>query len=81
MTITILDISHDPVFYVEHNVLETGFCLYLQVHPAQLGPVDGTGLRTQAVVPVGFVLYWLYKTYGIVADVYRWRLALSVGSS
>jgi hypothetical protein len=27
--ITIMDISHRPVFYLKHNVSETGFCLRL----------------------------------------------------
>jgi hypothetical protein len=35
-----LDIIHRPVFYLEHNVSETGFCLRLQVEPTKLGPKD-----------------------------------------
>jgi hypothetical protein len=31
MTITILDITHPPVFYLKHGVSETEFCLRLQV--------------------------------------------------
>jgi hypothetical protein len=31
ITITILDIIYRPVFYLKHDVLETGFCLRLQV--------------------------------------------------
>jgi hypothetical protein len=36
ITITILDIMHRPVFYLKHDVSETGFCLRLQVEPTQL---------------------------------------------
>jgi hypothetical protein len=38
MVFTILDIIHHSVFYLKHNVLETGFCLRLQVEPTQLSP-------------------------------------------
>jgi hypothetical protein len=31
VTITILDIIQLPVFYLKHDVSETGFCLRLQV--------------------------------------------------
>jgi hypothetical protein len=44
VTIKILDIIHRPVFYLEHNVSETGFCLLLQAEPTYLGPIDGAGL-------------------------------------
>jgi hypothetical protein len=27
-------------FYLKHNVLETGFCLRLQVKPTQLSPIN-----------------------------------------
>jgi hypothetical protein len=48
-SITILDIIHRPIFYLEQKVSETGFCLRLQVEPIQLGPIDRAGpcLRTQ----------------------------------
>jgi hypothetical protein len=47
-----LDIIHHPVFiwkhcplYItKHNVLETGFCLRLQVKPTQLGSIDRASL-------------------------------------
>jgi hypothetical protein len=29
-----------PVYFSKHKVLETGFCLRLQVNPNQLGPID-----------------------------------------
>jgi hypothetical protein len=32
-----MDIIHRPVFYLKHNVSETGFCLRLQVEFIQLG--------------------------------------------
>jgi hypothetical protein len=31
--------KHRPVYFLKHNVSETGFCLRLQVKPTQLGPV------------------------------------------
>jgi hypothetical protein len=34
-----MDIIHRPVFYLKHNVSETGFCLRLQVDPTQMGPI------------------------------------------
>jgi hypothetical protein len=39
-TITIPDIIHRPVAYLKHDILETGFCLRLQVVPTQLGQID-----------------------------------------
>jgi hypothetical protein len=39
VTVTILDISHRPVFYLKREVSETGFCLRLQVGPTYLGPM------------------------------------------
>jgi hypothetical protein len=35
-TIVFLDITHHPVFYLKHNISETGFHLRLQVEPTQL---------------------------------------------
>jgi hypothetical protein len=35
-----LDIIHLPVFHSKQDVLETVFCLRLQVKPTQLGPID-----------------------------------------
>jgi hypothetical protein len=34
---------HRPVFYLEHVISETGFCLLLQVEPTQMGPIERTG--------------------------------------
>jgi hypothetical protein len=31
-----LDIIHCPVFYLEHDILETRFCLHLHVEPTQM---------------------------------------------
>jgi hypothetical protein len=41
---TILDIIHRHVFYLKLNVLETWFCLLVQVETTQLGPRDRAGL-------------------------------------
>jgi hypothetical protein len=38
IAITILDIIHRPVFYLEHDISGAGFYLSLQVEPTQLGP-------------------------------------------
>jgi hypothetical protein len=35
-----LDIIHYTLFYLKHNVLETGFCIRIQAEPTQLGPID-----------------------------------------
>jgi hypothetical protein len=37
ITITIMGIIHRPVFYMKHDVSETGFCLRLQTETAQFG--------------------------------------------
>jgi hypothetical protein len=54
---TILDIVHHPVFCLKRDILETGFCLRLQVEPAELGPVDRASLRlwTPATEPIGLL--------------------------
>jgi hypothetical protein len=39
-TITILDIIHNPAFYLKHCDSETGFYPRLKVEPTQLGPID-----------------------------------------
>jgi hypothetical protein len=39
VTITILDFIHNPVFYLKHDVSETGFCPRLQVEPSHLNPL------------------------------------------
>jgi hypothetical protein len=46
-TITILHIIRHPVFYLKHDVSETGFCLRLEVVLTQLGPIylDRRGMR------------------------------------
>jgi hypothetical protein len=43
ITIIILDIIHRPVFYLKHDVSETGFGLRLQVEPTQMGPMCVSG--------------------------------------
>jgi hypothetical protein len=46
ITITILDIPC-PVFYLKHDVSETGFCLSLQVGPTeQVPPEDGDRIQS-----------------------------------
>jgi hypothetical protein len=40
ISITILDASHRPVFYLKQNVSDTGFCLRLEVELTQFGPLD-----------------------------------------
>jgi hypothetical protein len=56
--ITILNISHRPVFCLEHGATEIGFCLSLQVESTQLGPVDRNSLclRTPAATPIELVV-------------------------
>jgi hypothetical protein len=44
MYVTTLDVIHRPVFYLKHDVSETGFCLRLLVEPPQLGPIDRANL-------------------------------------
>jgi hypothetical protein len=39
VTITILDTKHRPVFYLKHNVVETGFCPRRQVETESLSSV------------------------------------------
>jgi hypothetical protein len=39
-----MDIIHRPVFYLKHNVLETGFCLRLKVEPTELSQIDRASL-------------------------------------
>jgi hypothetical protein len=38
--VTILDTFHRPVFYLKHDVLETRFCLRLQVEPTHVSAGD-----------------------------------------
>jgi hypothetical protein len=44
ITVTILDIINYPVFYLKHDVSETGFCLCLQVEHTQMGTVKRASL-------------------------------------
>jgi hypothetical protein len=48
-TITILDTAHRPVFYMNHDVSDTGFNLRLQVEPTEFGLTDP--VRRQRLVP------------------------------
>jgi hypothetical protein len=38
-------------FYIKHNVLETEFCLRLQVEPTQFGSIDRTSPYLQTPAP------------------------------
>jgi hypothetical protein len=38
VTITIMDITYRPIFYLNQDVSETGLCLRLQVESTDLGP-------------------------------------------
>jgi hypothetical protein len=49
ITITILDIIHRSLFYVKHNVSETGLYLSFQVEPTQFGPLDRARAENTAV--------------------------------
>jgi hypothetical protein len=44
ISITILDSIHRPVLYLKHRVLETGFCLHLQMEATQFGATDKASL-------------------------------------
>jgi hypothetical protein len=51
-----LEIIHHPVFYLKHNISETGcWVLHLQVEPTQLGPIARASLyvRTPATTQTG----------------------------
>jgi hypothetical protein len=50
-----LDINSRPVFYLKHNVSETGFCLRLQVKPTQLGPIDRTSPGPQLQIKITLI--------------------------
>jgi hypothetical protein len=39
------------LFYLKHNVSETGFCLHLQVDPSQLGSIDKDSPYLQIPAP------------------------------
>jgi hypothetical protein len=44
----ILDIIYRPVFCLNHNVSENGFCLRLQVEPTQFGLINKARLCLQS---------------------------------
>jgi hypothetical protein len=56
-TVTFLDSIHCPIFYLKHDVSETGLCLCLQVEPTQLGQSDRASfcLWTPEMTPKGFI--------------------------
>jgi hypothetical protein len=45
---------HRPDLYLKYNILETGFCLLLQVEPTQVGPIDP---ETETICS-----YWVYPS-------------------
>jgi hypothetical protein len=49
-TITILDTIHRHVFYLKHDVSETGFWIRLHVEPTEVGPVDTASLCLQVEI-------------------------------
>jgi hypothetical protein len=57
ITLKILEIIHRPVFYLKLDVMETGFCLRIQVEPVQMGPVNRANIcfRTQATTSIVFI--------------------------
>jgi hypothetical protein len=44
VTITIIDSIYYLVFYLKHNILETGFCPRIQAEPTEFKPLDRTSL-------------------------------------
>jgi hypothetical protein len=46
-TITILDTIYHALFYLKHDVPETGFCHRHQVEPTKVGPIDRASLCYQ----------------------------------
>jgi hypothetical protein len=54
ITVIILDILHDPKFYLKLDVSESEFCLHLRLEQTHLGPVNisslciRTGSETEA---------------------------------
>jgi hypothetical protein len=59
---TVLDIIHHPVFYLKHNVTETGFCLRLQAEHTQSVPKDRISLS------LSFSLSW-HQLYHIMCPI------------
>jgi hypothetical protein len=52
------DIIHRHVFYLKHDVSETGFCLRLRAETTQLGPTDRASPRLRR----HWCCYWCPKT-------------------
>jgi hypothetical protein len=66
ITITIVDIIHRPVFYLNYNVSETGFCLHLLVEDQYIGPTWVSTTRTRRQNPVSETLCFKCKTGRLV---------------
>jgi hypothetical protein len=46
ITITILNVIHQPDFYLKHDVSEVQFCLRLQVESTQVGTIEKASLSS-----------------------------------
>jgi hypothetical protein len=57
-----MDIIHRPVFYLEHDVSETGFCLGRQAECTQLGSIDRYILCLRRQKPASKISCFKYKT-------------------
>jgi hypothetical protein len=70
ITITSLDIIHRPIFYLKHNISETGFCPRFQEETTQMGPVYRASLclRRQRLMIV-ILIYLRHKPIDLI---YSW---------
>jgi hypothetical protein len=59
ITITIRDIIHHSIFYLKHDISETGFCPRLQVEPTQLVLIEWASLsaETGKGLPVALLIF------------------------
>jgi hypothetical protein len=55
ITNTVLDIIHRSVFYWNHDVSKTGFCLRLQVESIELGPIYKGSFYLRWCPKIGYV--------------------------
>jgi hypothetical protein len=54
----VLSLSKNNVLFIfQNNMLETGFCLCLQVEPSQLGPIDRATPYLQTPLPTPDMVY------------------------
>jgi hypothetical protein len=62
ITIPIQDIVNRPVFYLKHNISETGVCLRLQVEPTQLSSIYRSSLclrRQETESSLRNAVFWI----------------------